>query len=189
MFLEVIIIWPAIYGTLLGAMLLGCVLYYLRQKRHKQLILQISSGNYEEIILKLEKLLVRPFPAMPKLERERIDLEIAILALFSDNYDKFNQTIQKITLDKLNYLKQVWLAFYSYQTDNFDDFIKYKSFCNTIYQKFTGRYKEGYFLYEEVLLVLSKEDNAEKLEELKNKITKQGGIFLKEYIKKISNNF
>ncbi len=189
MFLEIVIFWPAIYGTLIGAILLSFLLFFIRKVRHRNILKKIDDGNYEEVILKLQKLMVRPFPVMLTFERELIYLEIAITSLLNSDYQNFDQNIQKVNIDKLNLIKQIWLALYSYQIKNYEDFEKFKSFAETIYLKgkSIGLPTKSYHLYREVLEELGKnytELNKEALDQLMNKI-KKGGNFLKIYIKQL----
>ena len=186
---EVYICWPAIYGSLIGAVLLSIVLGFIRRIKHKNIMQKISNMTHKEVLLKLQKMLTRPFPAMAKLERETIYLEIAIIYLLDNNYTEFNVKIEQISSKKLFFLKQAWLALYSYQIKNYDEFKKYQTTSVTIYSKFTQRYKTVYSVYNELLEELAKnynEPNKERLEQIMNSITQLGGILLKEYIKQFS---
>lgn len=188
MFLEkIIIVWPAIYGTIIGGLLLGFIIALLRWKKKKKAVLFAKEKQYSASIEILEKLTRSKI--ISKLELSEVYLILAIIYLITSNEEQFKNSIAKVTYKKHLTLKSFWEALYYLEIQ---DMANYESSKENITKYFNLNCKirnENQGTLNTYLLILSlleNKDSTEKKEELRNLCQTfiDTKILLREYLSK-----
>ncbi len=193
MFLEVVILWPAIYGTLIGVIVLGLifgfVLIFLKSNKKKKALHMAKEKNYIGAIQLLNELITSRSP-LPQIEISEIYLSIACIYLIISDEDKFLEAINKVTYKKLFTLKSFWKSLYYLEKNDLEHYLKSKEDITKNFNlndklKIEDKAVLDKYLY--ILKSLEEKDNPER-KDILNKIIQQQNekrvSLLKEYLSK-----
>ncbi len=195
MILEIVIVWPAIYGTFLGVIVLGMIFgfgltFFKSIKKKKALMLATRDKNYLGAVQLLNELANSKL-TIAKIEISEIHLFLACIYLIISDEDKFLENINKVTYKNHLALKSFWESLYYFEKN---DMVNYQKSKEDISKKFNSNNKLklednnvlNRYLY--ILKVLEDKDNPEREDMLNKIIQKQNekrGSLLKEYLSKI----
>ncbi|MCM1197209.1 MAG: hypothetical protein NC310_09115 [Roseburia sp.] len=192
MFLEwVIIVWPAIYGTIIGAILLGMILGYiltfLRWKNKKKAILFAKEKRYSTSIEILNK--ITKSRMFSKMELSEVHMILAVMYLIIFNEEQFVNSIAKVSYKKHLTLKSFWESLYYLEKKDKTNYERTKENITNYFNlncKTRNENQSTLNTYYLILQLLEEKERVEKQEELRNlcQTFLETKILLKEYLSK-----
>ncbi|MDE5546863.1 MAG: hypothetical protein K2I88_05310 [Anaeroplasmataceae bacterium] len=192
MFLEgVVIVWPAVYGTIIGAillgMILGSILMILRWKNKKKAILFAKEQKYSASIEILNK--VASSRTISKMELSEVHMILAVMYLILSNEEQFLDSIAKVSYKEHLTLKSFWKSLYYLEKKDMTNYEKSKENIAKNFNlncKTRNENQDSLNTYHLILQLLEEKEKVEKQEELRNLCQTfcETKILLKEYLSK-----
>lgn len=193
MFLEkIIIVWPAVYGSIIGAILLGLILgitfTILRGKNMQKAILFAKEKQYSASIEILNKLTRSKI--ISKWELSEVYMILAAIYLIMSEEEQFKNSIAKVTYKKYLTLKSFWEALYYLEIEDKENYENSKENITKYFNlncKMRNENQGSLNTYFLVLSLLEEKEKIEKREELRNlcQTFSDTKILLKEYLSKL----